>query len=260
MRATESLEFLGMHKLLPIDEGIPFKEIDEYTIAAKTLMVEALLIIATACLRQENRNGASPFIRKAKEISHNYNLGFEAANFLDGVIKMEMKKFKEAKGIFENILRSKKDYAEAYTALGVCRYNIGDTEQAIEDIKKSIELQPDLTSAHMSLYRIEAYKNRSSSSDFGEYWTKSAKRIGVLSALIIIGIMTMVHAVQTPDLNYVNSTTTNYTKQQGTLIQDVNETITSTRNSNLNQLRLAVIIAVIIIILWPSIKMMSGNI
>ena len=65
----------------------------------------------------------------------------------------------------------------------------------------------------------------------------------------------MVHAIQSPDTNYVNSTTTNYTKHQGILLLHVNETITSTQSSNLNQLRLAMIIAVIIIILWPSIKM-----
>jgi hypothetical protein len=74
-------------------------------------------------------------------------------------------------------------------------------------------------------------------------------------AAVIIGIVTMVHAIQFPDTNYVNSTTTNYTKHQGILLQDVNETITSTRNSSLNQLRLAVITAIIIVILWPSIKM-----
>ena len=159
--ATESLELLRMHKLLKIDEDIQFKEIDEYTIVVKQSIVESLLIIATAQLRLENRNGALPFIRKAKEIIDNYNLGFIGASFLHGIMLMEENKFKAAKAIFENILLSKKDYAEVYAALGICHYNTGDTEGAIEKIKKSTELQPDLTSAQISLSRIEAYKNRS---------------------------------------------------------------------------------------------------
>jgi hypothetical protein len=77
----------------------------------------------------------------------------------------------------------------------------------------------------------------------------------VLVAIIVIGIVVMVDAIQFPDTNPNNSTSVNYTRHHDNLTQDVNETTTLTRNSNLNQLRLAVIIAIIVIISWPSIKM-----
>ena len=78
---------------------------------------------------------------------------------------------------------------------------------------------------------METSRSKSSTSDFGEYWTNQTKRLGVLAALIIIGIATIVHAVQFPDTNYVNSSTVNYTKQQGSMIQDINETTTLTKSS-----------------------------
>jgi len=167
---------------------------------------------------------------------------------------MESKKFEKAKTVFKDIIEYRKCYAEAHTALGVCHYNLGNTEESIVCLKKSIELQPNLTLAHISLYRIETQKNRSSSADFGEYWTKSGTRIGVLVVLVAIAVATMIHSVYIPDTNYTKDTTTNYTRMQGTSKQDVNETISTSNNSNLNQLRLAVIIGIVVVILWPSIK------
>ena len=56
-----------MNGLLSADEDVPDDQIDEYSIIAKQSMVESLLIVATAYLRQENRDAASPFIRKARK-------------------------------------------------------------------------------------------------------------------------------------------------------------------------------------------------
>jgi len=165
-----------MIKLINNDDSIPFKEIDQFTIKRKRLVVESLLIKATAYLKLEKKDEAKSIIEKANSIADRYHLDLIGPPFLKAMILMDK-------------LKIKKDFAEAYTALGVCDYNLGNVDASIDYLNKSIDLKPELTSAHISLYKIEAYKNRASASDFGAYWTSSSKRLLALALIISVAAL-----------------------------------------------------------------------
>lgn len=247
-KAELSLKSLQMTDLEDMDKDIPFDTIDDYTIDGKQLMVEALTIIGTTYLEQDNSEGALPFVRKAREINEHYDLGFIGPHFLEGIILMENNKMKEAKKDFEKITKYKPGYAESYAALGVCHYNLGNNDQSAASLKEAIRIKPELASAHITLYKIEKQKNVNL--DLGKFWTKSWLRIFALGIIIFVAFLTFLHSIYYPDIQQVTVESLNYTTQQG----QVAETNTQTKNPNLGQLRLAIIIGLIILILWPSIK------
>ncbi|MGD9534625.1 MAG: tetratricopeptide repeat protein [Candidatus Nitrosocosmicus sp.] len=161
----------------------------------------------------------------------------------------------------EDIITKHWNYAEAYHALGLCHYNLGNIQNSLEYIKKSIELKPNLAAAHITLYRIES-KNNNTNEDFGQYWTRSKKRISVLTLLAIIGVLTMFYNVQYPENETINNNITNYTTHEGNQTKEIKETNAIKNVANSNQLSLVILIGIIIIILWPSIKTFkvgSGN-
>jgi tetratricopeptide (TPR) repeat protein len=213
-------------------------------------------VIATISLRRDRIDEAFTYIKQARKIADHYDLKLIGPIFLEGIVSMEKDNFKQARDIFRGIIRDRRDYAEAYNVLGLCHYNIGDKEAGIDYIKHAIELKPDLTSAHMSLFKMEVNTNNSSASDLGRYWTKSPKRIFAL-AIIIIGALTIIPAFQYPDTEVVFNNSSNYSIQQGDQKRDIRESTTSKDISNLNQLRLAIIIGIIVIILWPTIRMIK---
>ena len=181
------------------------------------------------------------------------SLGFIGSLFLEGIIPMEEDKMKEAKKDFEKITRYKPGYAEAYTALGICHYNLGNNDQSADSLKEAIRIKPELASAHITLYKIETQK--STNLGLGEYWTKSWLRTFALGVIIFVALLTFLHGIYYPDIQQVVVKSLNYTQQEHTQQeQDVSESNTQTKNPNLGQLRLAIIIGLIILIIWPSIK------
>src|SRR5690349_58486 len=117
---------------------------------------------------------------------------------------MEDKKFAKARKSLDQAIDIKKDYAEALNVLGICHHNMGNTQEAIDMIKKAVEIKPELASAHINLYRLERYKDKDV--DPGFYWIKSKKRIAALAAIIFIGLLISVHSIQYPNRSSVDST------------------------------------------------------
>jgi tetratricopeptide (TPR) repeat protein len=231
---------------------VNFSHLDDYTIRGKELIVEVLCILGTIHMKKEDRKEALSYVAKAKAISERYSLEMVSPFFLEGLLLMEDKKFAKARKSLDQAIDIKKDYAEALNVLGICHHNMGNTQEAIDMIKKAVEIKPELASAHINLYRLERYKDKDV--DPGFYWIKSKKRIAALAAIIFIGLLISVHSIQYPNRSSVDSTTTNYTITKGGLQQTVTNSNTIRESSSFQSLSLAIVIGLIVIILWPSIR------
>lgn len=99
-----------------------------------------------------------------------------------------------------------------------------------------------------------SYKNKAAASDFGTYWTSSSKRLLALMLIIFAAALIMLHAIAYPSINEVRTVDSNYTVIEQNIERDKKDIVISTINSNLDQLRLAIIIGIIVVILWPSIR------
>ena len=250
--ARESLSIVRLDTLLSKDCGIPYDKIDSYTKDGKRLIVESLCISSTVFLKTEDKESAFVIIEKAKTIAQRYALEMASPFFLQGIMLMENKNFSKARKCFDELVEIKKNFAEAFNFLGICHHNIGNTQEGIEMIKRAIEVKPEMASVHVNLYRLESYENKNV--DVGNYWTRSRKREAILVGLIVIGLLAFVHGFLYPDEDNTITTTSNYTAIENGTQKEISQTSTEKQISNNNQVRLAIIIGIIIIILWPSIR------
>ncbi len=91
-------------------------------------------------------------------------------------------------------------------------------------------------------------------SDAGLYWTRSKSRKAALVGLIAIGFLVVLYGIYNPDVSKVDNIATNYTIQEGNIQRDIFESTTRQESSNFGQLSLAIIIGILIVILWPTIR------
>ena len=62
----------------------------------------------------------------------------------------------EARGHYEQALRSKPDYAEAHWALGMALEQAGGVTGAIQHYEQALRLKPDFIQAQNALARLQA--------------------------------------------------------------------------------------------------------
>ena len=59
-----------------------------------------------------------------------------------GVVEMGNGRFRSAKDLFERITRKDPGYAEGWNKLATVRYMMGEFEESIEDVDKTLDLEP----------------------------------------------------------------------------------------------------------------------
>lgn len=114
--------------------------------------------------------------------------------------------------------------------------------------------KPELTSAYLHKQQIETQTNNSRTFDFISYWTGSRSKISVLILLISFGLIVTTLFITHPNQEITDVRVWNNTVSKKNP-QDFNfRTITTKSATNYTYVSLAVVVGIILLVLWPSIK------
>lgn len=246
-----SLKYLKCEDLIKSDEkNIDYSTLDKYTIAGKELIIESLMIIASAHIREQGMQLASLYVQKAKAISSHYKLSHSAPIFLESLILIDNHEYKKAKKLLEQVMKLNPKFPEVYNALGVCEYNLNNIEESQEMFSQAIELKPVLVTAHINLNKIKISRKSNSGEKF---WTKTNKRKIGLTFLIALAVIVGANLLYAPNVDNINTKSSNYTIIENGITKDIIDHTEENRNTN-SQIIFGLLAIIVVIIIWPSLR------
>jgi tetratricopeptide (TPR) repeat protein len=231
-----------------------FDQLDKLTVSRKKLMVESLTIKAYILLRTNREEIATSFLESAEIIINRYRLDLVAPLFLKGIMLIKEKEYEKGLGIFETILRTKLDFVQAHYCAGICHCNLGEYQQGIIKFNDALELQPGLTPAYLQKQQVEGQMNTSGSFDLMRYWTGSKAKTIAFVLLISFAFTVTLFVVLFPSQETTETTMWNNTAMINNSQDYDSRVITTKAVPNYFYLSLALVIGIILLILWPSIK------
>jgi tetratricopeptide (TPR) repeat protein len=239
--------------ILPEDSNTVFNKLDKFTRLGRKLTVESLSLKGLLLLRDDQKTQGILFIDLAIKIVNRYSLDMVTPDFFKGIRILEQEKYYEAIEYFKNILDKKPNFSEAHYALGIAYANIEEYDDSLNEIQKAIRQKPTLTSAYIHKNKIESIKKKNII-DIPNYWTKSNTRKATLVILILFAAYGGLIGFLFPDTESTVTTSTNVTKTIGNEISPHEKESIVKTNTKLGTFSLIIIIAVVIIIIWPTIQ------
>ncbi|GAB4432138.1 MAG: hypothetical protein OHK0040_01940 [bacterium] len=82
-----------------------------------------------------------------------------ATHYFAGLSLFELKNYKEALPYLETVVRIKKELPEALLKLGICYKMTGDTNSAIDALKKALKLKPDFMEVYNEIVDVLEQQN-----------------------------------------------------------------------------------------------------
>lgn len=193
-------------------------------------------------------------LEEAGKIIYHYRLDLIASLFLRGVVLVKEKEYDEALEIFENIQLKEEDFAPAHYCSGICQCDLGEYDQGVNEFRNALKFQPDYTPAYLDKQQVKAQLTVSKSNDLMRYWTSSKSKTLAFFLLISFGFIVTMVLVTHPNQEITDVKVWNNTPAMQNPQDFVSRTVTTKSISNFTYVSLALIIGIILLILWPSIK------
>ena len=244
--------FIKYSVMIPILDN-QVEQLDKLTIQGKNWVVESMTIKAYILLRTNRTILAKTYLEEAEKIIYHYRLDLIAPLFLRGVVLVKEKEYDKALEIFENIQLKKEDFAPAHYCAGICHCNLGAYDQGVNEFRNALKFQPDYTPAHLDKQQVEAQMTVSKN-DFMSYWTSSKSKTLVFFLLISFGFIVTIVLVTHPNQEITDVKVWNNTPNMQNPQDYVSRTSTTKSTSSFTYVSVALIIGIILLILWPSIK------
>jgi len=251
---NKSLELFGIND----DVGnLLYERISKFTIQHKKIVVEAIIIKS---LISRNIDEKNKLLDLSIEISSRYFLDLTGPYFLKSVLLINEEKYEEARNVLSKILKLNENFLEVLYLLGVCYYNLNRIDESLEYFKKSLAIDPNFALSRMAENQINMKKKKNAIASQGifDHWLKKPTFVFIfVSLLMILSGLTLYSIVPNQWNNYNlatnNNISYNYSIIDNGIEKEVSENIENKPADN-RQIILAIIIGIIVIIIWPSVK------